>query len=328
MPTFTLSWADLALFGLTAGLIGGIVLVGRSSSPFNGTTPSIHKNTIQSKKKKKAKKGNTSSRPSPPASLVERHENPKESSSLAQPAVVTPESVPDTPPDSQAQAVEPSQAPAPPHANQSQTAKKKKVSKKAADKINDQEFPPIAATKNETHNAIQNKPKRPFAERHQQPVRKTIVDDMIDEDVQKPLKMARVMNIVGPEPEDPVLAPSDPEDGWEKVPDSKRPRPNGISISIGSASSVPTSSKPKQASEQAPSKRQRQNAKKKEAAKALKAAEEAERLSHLSAHKREQERLRMNAQTRSPQPIATSTKPTGKKVASASIAEDGRLIWE
>jgi len=327
MPTFTLSWTDLALFGLTAGLIGGIVLVGRSNSPPNGTTPSNHKKTIQSKKKKKAKKGDTSSRPSPPASLVERHEHPKESSSIAQPAVITPESVPDTPPDPQAQPVEPSQAPAPPHA-QSQTAKKKKVSKKAADKINDQEFPPLAPAKNETNQVNQNKPKRPYAERHQQPARKTIVDDMIDEDVQKPLKMARVMNIVGPEPEDPVLAPSDPEDGWEKVSDSKRSRPNGISISIGSTSSVPTSSKPKQASEQALSKRQRQNAKKKEAAKALKAAEEAERLSHLSAHKREQERLRMNAQTRSPQPSATSTKPTGKKLASASIAEDGRLIWE
>ncbi|KAA1083116.1 hypothetical protein PGT21_025397 [Puccinia graminis f. sp. tritici] len=328
MPTLTLSWTDLALFGLTAGLIGGIVLIGRSNSSPNVTGPHNLKKNAAPKKKKKAKKGGEPIS-SPPLSSpsAKRRESSAQSPPPTQP-ITTPESHPEPPSAVQSQAVEAKPATGPSPA-QPQKAQKKKAAKKAADTINDQDFPPLASAKDESHNKTnQNKPKRPFAERHQQPVRKTIVDDMIDEDVQKPLKMARVMNIVNPESEAPLSPASDPEDGWEKVPDSKRSRTTGISISIGTGSSGQPAAKPKQAAEQATSKRQRQNAKKKEAAKALKAAEEAERLSHLSAHKREQERIRMNAQTRSPQPSATSSKPLGKKVASASVAEDGRLIWE
>ncbi|EFP82342.1 hypothetical protein PGT21_026696 [Puccinia graminis f. sp. tritici] len=323
MPTLTLSWTDLALFGLTAGLIGGIVLIGRSNSSPNVTGPhNLKKNAAPKKKKKPKKGGEPISSPPLSSPSAKRRESSAQSPPPTQP-ITTPESHPEPPSAVQSQAVEakPATGPSP--------AQKKKAAKKAADTINDQDFPPLASAKDESHNKTnQNKPKRPFAERHQQPVRKTIVDDMIDEDVQKPLKMARVMNIVNPESEAPLSPASDPEDGWEKVPDSKRSRTTGISISIGTGSSGQPAAKPKQAAEQATSKRQRQNAKKKEAAKALKAAEEAERLSHLSAHKREQERIRMNAQTRSPQPSATSSKPLGKKVASASVAEDGRLIWE
>ncbi|OAV92327.1 hypothetical protein PTTG_03910 [Puccinia triticina 1-1 BBBD Race 1] len=335
MPTITLSWTDLALFALTAGLIGGIVLIGRSNS--NVTTASNQKKgTAASKKKKKAKKGEPISSPPPPSSSVKRQQNPAHSPSVKledSPAQSSPPAQSITPPENhtdsspvvQSQTVEAKRVSAPPA--QSQTSQKKKAGKKPTETINDQDFPPLATGKDESNNKTNsNKPKRPFAERHQQPVRKTIVDDMIDEDVQKPLKMARVMNIVNPEPKTPLSPASEPDDGWEKVPDSKRSRTNGITISIGTGSSAQPASKPKPVSEQATSKRQRQNAKKKEAAKALKAAEEAERLSHLSAHKREQERMRMNAQTRSPQP--SSIKPAGKKVATASVAEDGRLIWE
>ncbi|KAI9627565.1 hypothetical protein KEM48_009778 [Puccinia striiformis f. sp. tritici PST-130] len=333
MPTLTLSWTDLALFGLTAGLIGGIVLIGRSNSSSNGITASSDQkksNNSSSKKKKKAKKGESGPSPAPPStsSVVKRQEITKKTPSPPEP-VSTPQSIPDSPPTPEPEVVVESKPSPDPSSAPFQKVQKKKAGKKHTESINHQDFPPLVASKDETNNkSNQPKPKRPFAETHQRPVPKTIVDDMIDEDVEKPLKMARVMNILGPEPDVPLSPTSDPEDGWEKVPDSKRSRTNGITITIGSSSSAAPTSKPKPVSDGATSKRQRQNAKKKEAAKAQKAAEEAERLSHLSSHKREQERIRMNAQTRSPQPNPTSTKPSGKKIASASVAEDGRLIWE
>lgn len=339
MPTLTLSWTDLALMALTAGLIGGIVLVGRTSSQAGSMNGKSHqkKGAAQSKKKKKAKALPSSGPPPPPSAssaVVDPHHHHHHPPTPSPPSLSVP-AQPETAPEPTPAEPPPSATPSLPVQAQSLAAKKKKgAAKKAAQSISHEEFPPLNAAKDEQHQANQtHKPKRPFAERHQPPVRKTIVDDMIDPDVQNPLKMARVMNIVGPEPEDSLSPASDAEDGWEKVPDSKRSRATGITISIGSTSAAAPSGKPKptsSTSEQALSKRQRQNARKKEAAKALKLAQEADRLSHLSAHKREQERLRMNAQTaRSPHPTnATSPKPSGKKVASASIAEDGRLIWE
>jgi hypothetical protein len=178
MPTLTLSWTDLALFGLTAGLIGGIVLIGRSNSSPNVTAPNNQKKGAAPKKKKKAKKGGEPIS-SPPlfSPSAKRRESSGQSPAPTQP-ITTPESHPEPPPVVQSQAVEAERATGP-SAAQPQKVPKKKAGKKAADTINDQDFPPLAAAKDESNNkSNQNKPKRPFAERHQQPVRKTIVDDM------------------------------------------------------------------------------------------------------------------------------------------------------
>jgi len=70
-------------------------------------------------------------------------------------------------------------------------------------------------------------------------------------------------------------------------------------------------------------KRQRQNAQKRDAQKALKAESEAERLATLSKHKRELERSKMIEQF--------SQKGKGKSTGGgmkATVDEHGKLVWE
>lgn len=319
MPTITLSWTDLALFALTAGLIGGIVIIGRSnvlpprtniaSDPKKRTTTT----TTSTKRKKNRSKKNLPSTQDPPpttSSVIDRDNPPIQHSSSQQTLNNHP----------------PTSLPA-----VSQADRNPSRNDLSAPKIDDREFPPLlAGTAKSSLTKNQAKPKRPFAERHQPPARKTVVDDMIDPDVQKPLKMARVMNIIGPEPPLSTHSISDPEDGWEKVPDSKRTRVTSNPSRPALTPSRPTNtSSTNSNSEQKLSKRQRQNAKKKEAAKAIKAAQELERLNQLTSHKREKELLRMNAQTH--QTHSSSSKPGSKQTGGgmkAGFGEDGRLIWE
>ncbi|EGG02834.1 uncharacterized protein MELLADRAFT_72702 [Melampsora larici-populina 98AG31] len=166
----------------------------------------------------------------------------------------------------------------------------------------------------------------------QVPARKTKVDDMIDEEVEKPIKMARVMKIVEESSGSSLAEETEVEDGWEKVPDGKKSRgPKSITLKMSTVSTPNATGPPGSSTSNtttAVTKRQRQNAKKKEAAKAAKEAEEAERLGRLSAHKRQQERIRMNEQSSSASNNRSSKSKEVSGGMKASIADDGKLIWE
>lgn len=66
------------------------------------------------------------------------------------------------------------------------------------------------------------------------------------------------------------------------------------------------------------SKKQRQNAAKRDAQKAAKASAETERLATLARHKRDLEKLR----------IAEQYKQSGKKPTSTASVNDGHLVWD
>ena len=82
-----------------------------------------------------------------------------------------------------------------------------------------------------------------------------------------------------------------------------------------------SSSQP-QKSIEAASKRQRQNAQKRENQKAVKADAEAERLAVLAKHKRELEKVRMAEQ------LSKSAGKTPSGGMKATVDDRGKLVWE
>lgn len=321
MPTITLSWTDLALVALTAGVIGGVALAGSQtrSTSSSSSNPSLindssNKSKGNKKKKAKSKKNESSTASSSALPSPKLAETKVESVSVSKPPV-------------------------------SQKKKKAKEEESYVKKgtpvgPDAKEFPPLGSStgksttsdsaKKEVAEKVESNPTRPFAERMQVPARKTKVDDMIDEEVEKPIKMARVMKIVEESSGSSLAEETEVEDGWEKVPDGRKSR-GGKSITLKmSTVSTPTTAPPGSSASHtttAVTKRQRQNAKKKEAAKAAKEAEEAERLGRLSAHKRQQERIRMNEQSSGGSNRSNKSKEVSGGMK-ASIADDGKLIWE
>ncbi|KAG0148006.1 hypothetical protein CROQUDRAFT_655362 [Cronartium quercuum f. sp. fusiforme G11] len=317
MPTLTLSWTDIALVLLTASVIGGAAIAGSHIRP---TSESASGGTeVKNKARATKKKKNSRAKKTAPRTEAEPLPSPTSSG----------------PPSPEPELEEPKKQTKPEPVNAAKAGSKKKPVRST---IDEQEFPPLVAPvppfspkpSNDTERSESN-PTRPFAERMQAPVRKTKVDDMIDEDVERPVRMARVMKIVDESSGASSVAESDAEDGWEKVSDGKKSRGGGktMTLKMSTTGSVGAARPPGSASTTAAaSKRQRQNAKKKEAAKAAKAAEEAERLGRLSAHKRQQERVRINEQAgRSTSSSTSKSKEVGGGMK-ASIGEDGRLIWE
>ncbi|KAF8060642.1 hypothetical protein FPV67DRAFT_1423426 [Lyophyllum atratum] len=172
--------------------------------------------------------------------------------------------------------------------------------------------------------------RRPLAERLLPKPRKTGVDDML-ETPDHPT-VARVMRVQPRPDEKPASgfswgdyedvrndADVDGEDddaGWGVV-KSKRSRPERTDAS---PSSSQTQVRP--AAPETLTKRQRQNASKREALKAGKAQDEKERLAMLAKHKRELEKERMAEQQKA---------GGGKKTSggmTASVDERGKLVWE
>ncbi|CAH7688795.1 expressed protein [Phakopsora pachyrhizi] len=315
MPTFSFTWTDAALFGLTAGLIATIALIGRSSSSQSKKSVLDSSRTNQSQSSKKSKKKNKPKKSPPqPSSQTTIGSNQK-----SEPRHTDERKA--SPPKSSNPSPKPISEP-----------KKKKIQQPQIPKLDDNEFPTLANLTGMSAVRAKESKDVPIAERRRANAPKTAVDDMIDEEVEKPVQMARVMAIVEPEPKIILNQESDPEDGWEKVPNSKKPRGAGSAMSTTS-SSVSRSAVPKQSnadsSSAASTKRQRQNAKKKEAAKSIKEAEEAERLSRLASYKRQQENERIRSQA------TGSTKPTGQNSNNPSgakqdskLAPNGQLIWE
>ncbi|ORX36489.1 hypothetical protein BD324DRAFT_629036 [Kockovaella imperatae] len=203
------------------------------------------------------------------------------------------------------------------------------------------------------------KPKT-LAERLAPKARKTKVDDMLDpEDL--PPTHARVMKIVNPRASSTPSTSHDPapsvtsssaasapvdekvskfsedytsesegstveDDGWNVV-QSKPKKAISLSLSGPSssshASSIPGGAAPLPVS----TKTQRKNAKKSEAKKAARAAEEEDRQRRLAMHKRDLQRERINE-------IYTAGKKKpgngggGKSTASATVDQSGKLVWD
>jgi hypothetical protein len=81
--------------------------------------------------------------------------------------------------------------------------------------------------------------------------------------------------------------------------------------------------KTSETTESAESKKQRQNAAKRDALKTAKAEAEAQRLARLAVHKRELERAKMAEQ------FASSGKGKGKApTGTASVSDTGKLVWD
>lgn len=109
------------------------------------------------------------------------------------------------------------------------------------------------------------------------------------------------------------------DDAWEEVKSKKKPRATNPSTSM--MSSTDSLSRSEQDAQM--SKKKRQNAEKREAAKTEKELAERDRLEKLAAHKRELEKVRIAEQYAS---------GGGKKAVSggmqATVGEGGKLIWE
>ncbi|KAF8624206.1 hypothetical protein AX17_007194 [Amanita inopinata Kibby_2008] len=178
--------------------------------------------------------------------------------------------------------------------------------------------------------------RRPLAERLLPKPRKTGVDDMLEtSDYPAVSRVMRVHPLPGEKPasgfswadyedvhvEEGAGHDADGEDdGWGVV-KSRRSRPERSSTT-GTAAA--TTSKPQ--SEKAPetlTKRQRQNAKKREAAKSAKADTEGQRLATLAKHKQQLEKTKMIEQL--------AGKGGGKSASGgmkASVDDNGKLVWE
>ncbi|MBW0508477.1 hypothetical protein O181_048192 [Austropuccinia psidii MF-1] len=291
MPTITFSWTDLTLFLFTTTFIGIIFFIGRP----NAWTPSTNNSSKKTSNKKK--KNSNKKNPNNLNQIFNNSTNSPTSSASNQSSPSKVEFDQKSSFDTKIQKT---------HQITKPSNKKTNLVPLPINPLQESEFPPLSKQNDQQQIKSTNNPMRPFAERARQPAPKTMVDDMLDPDIEKPLKMARVMSVVDQEPklapfviqQEPELAPvvdSDLENGWEKVPDSKKSRNSTAANSVISSVSRPTSSSHSQPTS-AQTKRQRQNAKKKEAAKTLKASEEAERLNRLSTYKGQQEQVRMNAQ--------------------------------
>ncbi|KAF8598316.1 hypothetical protein BDV93DRAFT_539157 [Ceratobasidium sp. AG-I] len=191
----------------------------------------------------------------------------------------------------------------------------------------------VTGTEDEQEDAPQEPKQRTLAERMLPTGRKTGVEDML-ETPQYP-EVARVMRVKPDEGQAPapgytwgdyedvddnkVISMDDDETdegGWGVVKSRKPQR----SQTLTQASSTQSS----KISSDAQSKKQRQNAAKRDAAKAAKVETEAERLAKLQSHKRALERERIAEQYAKPAP--------GKGKASggmtASVNEKGSLVWD
>ena len=111
------------------------------------------------------------------------------------------------------------------------------------------------------------------------------------------------------------------DDAWEEVKSKKKPRAN-LNASSTMASSTDSLSRSEQDSQM--TKKKRQNAEKREAAKAEKDIAEHDRLERLAKHKKELEKVRIAEQY--------ASSGNGKKAVSggmqATVGEGGKLIWE
>ncbi|KIY46400.1 hypothetical protein FISHEDRAFT_75651 [Fistulina hepatica ATCC 64428] len=169
-----------------------------------------------------------------------------------------------------------------------------------------------------------SEPSRTLAERLFPRAPQTDVDDML-EDADR-TALARVLRVQPRSDEQPasgfswgdyedVEASADDDDGWGVV--KSRNRKQHDPPSAGHQQAV-------HAAQKAPetlTKRQRQNASRRDAEKAAKAEAEMQRLAKLAQHKRELERIR----------IAEQSKSKGKQVSGgmkAVVDESGRLVWE
>ncbi|KAL1745544.1 hypothetical protein HDZ31DRAFT_36175 [Schizophyllum fasciatum] len=101
------------------------------------------------------------------------------------------------------------------------------------------------------------------------------------------------------------------DDGWGVVKSRGRSKQDRPTNAASTSQSIETLSK-----------RQRQNAKKREVQKEVKAQAEAERLANLAKHKRELEKARMVEQ------YAKSSKGKQSGGMTASVDEHGKLVWE
>lgn len=121
-------------------------------------------------------------------------------------------------------------------------------------------------------------------------------------------------------------ADGEDEGGWGVVKSRNRDRklpPHSIPLSsrltMTSGSDRPQAQHVQESSESAgDSKKQRQNAAKRDAQKAAKATSEVDRLATLARHKRELEKVR----------IAEQYKQTGKKPTSSASVDSGHLVWD
>ncbi|KAF7982495.1 hypothetical protein HWV62_28082 [Athelia sp. TMB] len=111
---------------------------------------------------------------------------------------------------------------------------------------------------------------------------------------------------------------TDENDGWGVVKGRGRPKPASQLSSTPSAASSQTLTA-------GDSKRARQNAAKRDAAKAAKAAAEAERLATLARHKRELERTKMAEQYNTGSGKGRGKVSGGMK---AAVDSNGKLVWE
>ncbi|THH03277.1 hypothetical protein EW145_g6383, partial [Phellinidium pouzarii] len=183
----------------------------------------------------------------------------------------------------------------------------------------------------EEESAQDSENRKTFAERMLPRPRKTGVEDMEDEPLQPTLaRVIRVKPAPNEKPakgfswgdyedyaqaEDGTSADGDADDVWEEVKSKRRTKPDIASSALASsADSLPITQRASTTSE---TKRQRQNAKRHEAAKTDKQAQELGRLARLAQHKREVERARIAEQ------YSGSKEASGGMIA--SVADNGKL---